>query len=106
MPSETVNPSKRSSLPRQSSYAKSFAKDYDRYTRAGRFDMRRVKELMLLLIANEGPLDEKWRDHQLAGEWSGVRDAHVHGDLLLLYRLVDSGSAVIFERLGTHSELF
>ncbi len=97
---------KRVGLPRQSSYAKAFAKDFDRYTRAGRSDMARVKELMLLLIANNAPLDAKWRDHALAGEWTGVRDAHVHGDLLLLYRLLDKENAVVFERLGTHSELF
>ena len=106
MPSDKAPSSKRSSLPRQSSYAKSFGKHYERYTRAGRFDMRRVKELILLLIANDSPLDEKWRDHQLAGEWSGIRDAHVHGDLLLLYRFADQGNTVVFERLGTHSELF
>jgi mRNA interferase YafQ len=66
--------------------------------------MRRLKEAMMLVIANEGELPEEWLDHELQGEWADHRECHAKGDLLLIYRLgVDS---VIFVRAGTHSELF
>ncbi len=66
--------------------------------------MPRLKELMLLLIANNGPLDAVWKDHELKGQWQDCRDSHVHGDFLLLYR-IDS-SKVIFVSAGTHADLF
>ena len=47
--------------------------------------MNRLKEAMLLLIANDGPLGPAWRDHALGGEWDGHRECHVGGDLLLAY---------------------
>jgi mRNA interferase YafQ len=70
--------------------------------------MRRLKEAMLLLIANDGALGPEWSDHALKGEWAGHRECHVGGDFLLVYTVDDSGKAgqVIFTRAGTHAELF
>jgi len=48
--------------------------------------MNILKEVMLPLIANTGPLPPEWRDHELAGNWSGHRECHVGGDFLLIYR--------------------
>ena len=42
--------SKRASLPRSADYAKSFVKDWERLSRSGRYNMRQLKEVMLLLI--------------------------------------------------------
>lgn len=39
--------SKRAALPRASDFAKTFRKDWERLSHAGRFDMRRLKEAML-----------------------------------------------------------
>lgn len=66
--------------------------------------MRRLKEVMLLLIANDAPLQPEWLDHELVGEWGDHRECHAKGDLLLIYRL--GADSVIFVRAGTHSELF
>ena len=70
--------------------------------------MRRLKEAMLFLIANDGPLGPEWSDHPLKGEWAGYRECHVGGDFLLVYTVDDNGKAgqVIFVRAGTHAELF
>ena len=95
---------KRTSLPRTVSYTKLFIKDWDRLTKSGRYDMKRLKEVMLLLIANNGPLPPEWKDHELKGEWAGHRECHAGGDFLLIYVLDDS--QVVFSRAGTHSELF
>jgi mRNA interferase YafQ len=100
--------SKRSALPRSSDYTKPFLKDWERLTRSGRFDMNRMKEVMLLLIANDGPLGAEWLDHPLKGNWSGHRECHVGGDFLLVYRIDEESrlEAVVFVRAGTHADLF
>jgi mRNA interferase YafQ len=100
--------SKRATLPRVADYAKSFFKDWARLSESGRFDMTRLKEAMLLLIANDGPLGPEWKDHPLSGDWLGSRECHIGGDFLLVYELNDGSKPgeVIFARAGTHSELF
>jgi len=70
--------------------------------------MKRLKEAMLLLIANDQPLRPEWLDHALKGEWADHRECHIGGDFLLIYQLTDKGKdeAVNFVRAGTHAELF
>lgn len=104
MTSTPASNRKRAPLPRQSYYAKSFTKDWQRLTRSGRYDMNALKEAMLLLIANAGPLPPEWRDHDLVGGWSGHRECHAGGDFLLIYRF--DGDKIIFVRAGTHADLF
>jgi mRNA interferase YafQ len=70
--------------------------------------MNKLKEAMMLLIANEGPLAAEWQDHPLTGDWDGHRECHIGGDFLLAYRVDGSGKAglVVFVRAGTHADLF
>jgi mRNA interferase YafQ len=100
---------KRADPPRRVDFARAFFKDWERLTRTGRYDMARLKAVMLMLIANDAPLGAEWKDHPLKGEWTGHRECHVGGDFLLIY-LVDANAgpagAVVFVRAGTHSELF
>ncbi len=100
--------SKRAAPPRAADYTKQFLKDWERLSRSGRYDMKRLKKAMLLLIANDGPLGPEWLDHPLKGDWAGHRECHVGGDFLLAYKLDDSGKTdlVVFVRAGTHAELF
>jgi mRNA interferase YafQ len=95
---------KRAALPRRSDYTKQFEKDWDGLTASGRYDMTRLREVMLLIIANAGPLPPEWKDHELKGEWADHRECHVGGDFLLIYTV--SPAKVVFTRAGTHSELF
>lgn len=69
--------SKRASLPRSADYAKSFVKDWERLSRSGRYNMRQLKEVMLLLIANDEPLGPEWLDHALKGDWADHRECHI-----------------------------
>jgi mRNA interferase YafQ len=100
--------SKRAALPRAADYAKSFLKDWERLSHSGRYDMNRLKEAMLLLIANDGPLNQEWLVHPLSGDWDGHRECHIGGDFLLAYKVDDSGKVgqVVFVRTGTHADLF
>lgn len=70
--------------------------------------MNRLKEAMLLLIANDGPLGPDWLNHPLVGDWEGHRECRSGGDFLLTYKLDDSGRhhLIIFVRAGTHADLF
>ena len=98
---------KRAARPRTSDYTKAFIKDWERLSRSGRYDMRRLKEVMLLIIANDGPLGPEWLDHPLKGEWADHRECHIGGDFLLIYEHRGGASEmVIFVRAGTHAELF
>lgn len=99
---------KRSTLPRPSDFTKTFLRDWTRLTHSGRYNMRQLKEAMLLLIANDAPLGPEWKDHPLTGDWSDHRECHVGGDFLLVYRLESRGAVeqIVFVRAGTHSELF
>jgi mRNA interferase YafQ len=82
---------KRSALPRAADFTKAFFKDWERLSRSGRYDMHRLKEAMLLLIANDGPLGPEWSDHPLKGGWAGHRECHIGGDFLLAYKIDDGG---------------
>ncbi|MDR1849785.1 MAG: type II toxin-antitoxin system YafQ family toxin [Zoogloeaceae bacterium] len=108
MISKRTSKSKRTALPRTADYAKSFLKDWERLTQSGRYDMNRLKDAMLLLIANDAPLGPEWKDHPLSGDWEGHRECHIGGNFLLVYTLDDSGKVgtVVFVRAGTHAELF
>ncbi len=70
--------------------------------------MIKLKEVMLLLIANDAPLGPEWLDHPLGGDWEGHRECHVGGDFLLAYKLDNSNKfeLIVFVRAGTHAELF
>lgn len=61
---------------------------------------------MVQLIANNGPLPAEFLDHDLTGGWSGYREFHAGGDLLVIYLLKEKEDAIIFTRIGTHAELF
>ena len=96
--------SKRAAPPRAADYAKAFLKDWQRLSHSGRFDMVRLKEAMVLLIANDAPLGPEWLDHSLKGAWADHRECHIGGDFLLIYQV--EANAINFVRAGTHSELF
>lgn len=104
-----TNPSKRAKRPRACDFAKQFIKDWDRLSSSGRYDMARLKQAMLLLVANDGPLAPEWKDHPLKGEWASYRECHAGGDFLLIYKITDmagKSETIHFVRAGTHSDLF
>jgi mRNA interferase YafQ len=71
-------------------------------TKRGR-DPENIKAVMRNLI-EERLLDRKFRDHVLIGNFKDRRECHIEPDWLLIYRTEES--AIIFERTGTHADLF
>ena len=49
-------------------------------------------------------LDPIHRDHKLIGNFVGRRECHLESDWLLIYKL--SEDRIVFERMGSHSDLF
>ena len=87
-------------------WTSAFKRDYKR-TKA----MPRHKDIEALLpeiaglLADDKPLEEKYREHGLGGNWKGHRECHLKPDLLLIYKLPDDNT-LRFVRMGSHSELF
>ncbi len=63
-----------------------------------------LKSVLLTLVTDQ-PLDAKFRDHDLTGDWAGYRECHVKPDLLLIDRKSEP-DLLRLARLGSHSELF
>lgn len=87
--------------------SRSFKKDYKRAKADPRHiqDVRGLFEATVLLLAEDKPLPECYRDHALSGEWKGYRECHLKPDLLLIYN-VENPQMLRIVRLGSHSELF
>jgi mRNA interferase YafQ len=83
-------------------YTKQFEKDLKRSRRRGK-NIEKFKILAKTLIAGK-KLDPLHRDHKLAGNYVGRRDCHMESDWLLIYKI--DADHIIFERTGTHSDLF
>ncbi len=87
---------------RTPSYSKQFAKDLKRMEKRGK-SLGIIKKVIKKLV-NEENLDAVYKDHKLLGNYKGRRECHIKPDWLLIYKI--SGSEIIFERTGIHSDLF
>ena len=83
-------------------YTKQFEKDLKRCLKRNK-KMEKFKLVAESLLAGE-TLDAIHRDHKLIGNFVGRRECHLESDWLLVYK-VEEGR-VIFERMGSHSDLF
>jgi mRNA interferase YafQ len=66
-------------------------------------DPELLKNVIRTLIEEE-PLERKHRDHLLVGNFKDRRECHIEPDWLLIYRIDEN--RIIFERTGTHADLF
>lgn len=57
-------------------------------------------------LASGLPLDEKYRDHNLIGNYKGCRECHITPDWLLIYEISNGELILYLTRTGTHSDLF
>ncbi len=82
-----------------------FKRDYKRVAR-GPYGSSLDGDLrtIILLLAQDMPLEGRHRDHALTGNWKNYRDCHVKPDLVLIYRLTGDDLLTLV-RLGSHSEL-
>jgi mRNA interferase YafQ len=83
-------------------YTRQFEKDIKRMKKRGK-NPDKLKIIIRSLVSEE-PLDPIHRDHKLIGNWKGRRECHIESDWLLIFKT--ELDRIIFERSGTHSDLF
>ncbi|WP_022949757.1 type II toxin-antitoxin system YafQ family toxin [Methylohalobius crimeensis] len=68
-----------------------FKRDYKRESKGKyRKTLDHDLELVLLALATDQPLEDRFRDHDHGGNWEGYRECHIKPDLLLIYRKSDT----------------
>lgn len=85
-------------------YQTAFKKDYKRIVRRG-YDVRLLEEVITIL-AEQRPLPEIYRVHNLSGDYIGCRECHITPDWLLIYEIKNDELVLCLTRTGTHSDLF
>jgi mRNA interferase YafQ len=83
-------------------FTRQFDKDLKRMQKRGK-KLEKIKIIIRSLIEEES-LDPIHRNHKLIGNWQGRRECHIESDWLLIYKKEED--RIIFERTGTHSDLF
>lgn len=83
-----------------------FERDYKKMLKQGK-DIDKLDEVMEKL-AKEEKLRERHHDHPLTDSrnYKKRRECHIEPDWLLIYKIDKEGEAIIFERTGSHSDLF
>lgn len=81
---------------------RTFKKDYRKLKLSDEQYTRYIKYLSLLLEEKSLPLEA--RDHNLIGNYSGFKEFHVGGDLVVVYCVADD--IIRLTRIGTHSQVF
>lgn len=84
------------------SFTKQFERDLKKSLKRGK-NKDKIKSIITKLI-NEERLESSNRDHKLIGNYLNRRVCHIESDWLLIYKVTDDG--IIFERTGSHSDLF
>lgn len=85
-------------------FSAKFKRDFKRVGKQGK-DMELLRDVVKILAA-EKPLDPKYRDHPLSGDYSGQRECHIQSDWLLIYKVNKNKLLLTLTRTGAHSELF
>ena len=83
-------------------YTRQFERDLKLAIRRGK-NIEKFKIIARTLLAGQ-LLDPIHRDHRLVGNYAGRRDCHIESDWLLICKIEER--RLIFERMGSHSDLF
>jgi mRNA interferase YafQ len=83
-------------------YTKQFKKDYKLALKRGLAIS--ILDTVISILLEEKPLNAKYRDHNLAGNYKKYRECHIQPDWLLIYRI--ENSTLVLYRTGSHADLF
>jgi mRNA interferase YafQ len=75
------------------------------YKKLSAYDKGCLKEVIILLAQNM-ELEEKYKDHKLTGNFKDLRECHVKPDLLLIYKINDAILELALVQVGNHNSLF
>lgn len=82
-----------------------YEKSFKKLKRSGKFKEEELNIVIDALCRKE-KLHPIYQDHDLHGEYDGYRECHVHGNILLIYKIEGSKLILVLFNIGTHSELF
>jgi len=63
-------------------------------------------DVVIETLQDEKPLEPKYFDHALVGNYAGFRECHIRPDWLFLYAVDGKNLILVASRTGTHSDLF
>lgn len=84
--------------------AKAFKRDRDLCKKRG-YDTSLLDEAILILAKN-GKLPSKYRQHKLVGNYAGYWECHIRPDWLMIWKQQDDELILTLTRTGTHADLF
>ena len=85
-------------------FTSKFKKDLKQAKKQGK-DIEKLFDV-IEKIAKDEALDERYRDHSLAGNYKGTRECHIEPDFLLIYEKIEEVLVLSLVRIGSHSDLF
>lgn len=87
-------------------YSMHFASKFKKDLKKFQHDKKLLAETNAIIkrLANDELLEPKYRDHALTGNMKGLRECHIRGDVLLIYRKEENVLIMTCARIGTHSE--
>ena len=85
-------------------YEKTFKKDFKRIIKRG-YNIRLLEDVIEILASGQ-MLPEKYKDHNLTGNYYDCGECHITPDWLLIYKINNNELILYLTRTGTHSDLF
>ena len=84
--------------------ARSFKTDIKKLSAQEKAETRAVVQK----LQKDEPLEPKFRDHDLHGNYEGYRECHIRPDLLLVYQKTDDGEMHLLSlaRISSHTNIF
>lgn len=87
-------------------YTIKFSKQFKKSFKKLSDDLKNEVLEILELLANDMPLDKKFKDHSLSGNLVGFRDCHVRADLVLIYEKDQEILILTAINVGNHGNVF
>ena len=88
----------------QVKFTSAYKKSYKLMKKRG-LDLSLLDEVVDLLRQGK-QLDEKYRDHNLSGDFAGFRECHIKPDWLLVYLIENDVLTLTLVDTGSHSDIF
>jgi len=70
------------------------------------YDMELLNSAIKILIATGTLPIDKYKTHQLKGNFINFMEAHLQPDWLLIWRINKNAVTIVLTHTGTHSDLF
>lgn len=89
-------------------YKVKFTSQFKKDLKLAKKQNRNTEKLFEIIdkLANDEPLEAKYRDHNLTGNYKNCRECHIEPDWILIYEIINEVLVLVLQRIGSHSDLF